>query len=353
MIVAVAGLVLLYAPGLSGRRPWGTYADHFTEQVFSGCALGTTYTVKVLRKGGVAAHDRRDEIEQAIANELKSINDRMSVYSPDSELSQFNRFQSTEPFPVSPELAQLIALALEVSNASGGAFDITVAPLIEAWGFGPGKRRERPPSEDEIIALKNRVGSDKIEVDLTASTLRKTQSDVACDLGGIAQGYASDRVASILETLGYAHYMVEVGGEVKTAGHNVRGGPWQIAIEKPITTGRDIQIVIPLTDLALSTSGDYRNYYEQDGVRLSHTIDPQSGRPIAHKLASVSVVHDGCAVADAWATALMVLGPEKGYDMAVKHNLAAYFIIHTVGDSFTDQSTPAFQALLGSTSAVE
>ena len=308
--------------------------------VFAGETQGTTYTVKVVAQS--VSRGQESAIRQAIGDRLARIDETMSTYRPDSEISRFNRFEEATPFQVSPELIEVFSLAIEVSEASQGAFDITVAPLVEAWGFGPDKKSRRAPTDEELATLRARVGYEKIAVDPARATLRKILPGVHCNLNAIAQGYTADKLAADLDRLGCSSYMVEVGGEIKAKGRNARGAPWRIGIEKPIATARAIQRVISLDNRALSTSGDYRNYYEKDGVRVSHTIDPKTGRPITHALASVSVIHDSCALADAYATALMVLGPDKGYDLAVKLNLPALFIVHQGGDAFSEKPTPSF-----------
>jgi len=308
--------------------------------VFTGETQGTTYMVKVVAQK--AAPGKEAALQRAIQNRLARIDKTMSTYRPDSEISRFNRFAQTSPFEISSDLVEVFGLAQEVSEASEGAFDITIAPLIEAWGFGADEARSSPPTEDELKALAATIGYQKIVIDPGPSTLRKTQPAVRCNLNAIAQGYTADKLAADIENLGCFDYMVEVGGEVKARGRNLSGVPWRIGIEKPVSTGRALQRVVALDNTALSTSGDYRNYYEQDGVRVSHTIDPKTARPITHALASVSVIHESCAAADAYATALMVLGPDRGYALAVKRNLPALFIIHDGVQEFSEKPTPRF-----------
>ncbi|MBI4557641.1 MAG: FAD:protein FMN transferase [Candidatus Hydrogenedentes bacterium] len=313
---------------------------------FTGQTMGTTYTVKVMAMSMRPVE--KGEVERAIEAELEAVNQKMSTYRPDSELSRFNASTDATPFSVSAETAEVFRQALEISRISGGAFDITVGPIVNAWGFGPEKAREGGPTEEELAVLRQRVGYRKIEVDVEAKTVRKTQPDVYCDLSAIAKGYGVDEVAGALEHDGFHDYMVEVGGEVRASGHNAEGAPWQIAIEKPDEQGRSVQLVVPLENRALATSGDYRNYFEKHGVRYSHEIDPSTGRPITHNLASVSVIHRECSWADGFATALIVLGPEKGYNLAVEQNLAAYFIVREKDGGFTERSTPAFEEILKS-----
>ena len=319
------GVLLFLAAGCRGGPQ---------EYVLTGMTMGTTYTVKAVEAG-------RDLPRATIADTIFAIDKvYMSTYAPDSELSRFNRWASQEAFPLSQDTLAVFAIALEVSRQSGGAFDVTVGPLVSAWGFGP--EESAPPDEAALPALRERVGYDKLLIDPVAGTAAKERPDIYCDLSAVAKGYAVDAVARLLDAQGYKNYMVEVGGEVRTAGKNRFGEAWQIAVEKPVGEGRSVQRIVPLSGQAVATSGDYRNFYEKDGLRLSHTIDPRTGRPVSHGLASVSVIHAECAWADAYATALMVLGPDEGYRFAVDHGIAAFFIIHAGADGFTERATPAF-----------
>jgi thiamine biosynthesis lipoprotein len=169
--------------------------------------------------------------------------------------------------------------------------------------------------------------------------------ELTLDLSAIAKGFGVDQVAEALEREGIEHYMVEVGGEVRTRGSNPSGEAWRIAIEKPDPSHRDMQVILPLNDLSMATSGDYRNYYEEEGRRISHMIDPRSGWPVTHAVASVSVVDEECVQADAFATALLVLGPE-GFELAEELGLAAYFLERSPDGGFTERRTTAFSALM-------
>ncbi len=328
---------------LTSTAGCGPQAELRTAHGFQGETMGTVYMVKVVAELGSAQHDT---LAQAIQAELDDVNAKMSTYQQDSELSRFNASTETAPFQVSEETIAVFEKAHGISELSGGAFDVTVGPLVNAWGFGPDAVPTKNPSEDALAALMERVGYAKVEIDRSALTLSKHRADVYCDLSAVAKGYAVDRVAELLAGRGYTDYMVEVGGEVRTLGRNDRGHPWRIAIERPDAKGRAIHRVVAMTDCALATSGDYRNYYEREGLRLSHTIDPRTGRPIRHGLASVSVIHQECAMADGWATAIMVLGPDKGYEMAAAQNLAAFFIIRNSDGSFSERMTPTFESYL-------
>lgn len=334
----VAGLLGL-GIALGSCGAWKAIQDH----VFAGEAQGTTYSIKVSTMP--LSGEARSLIQQTITGRLSAIDLAMSTYRPDSEISRFNQWRATTPFRVSPELVRLFTLAREVSEASGGAFDVTVAPLVNAWGFGPGGRTGRTPGEGELDALRPFVGYAKVEIDVVASTLRKTDPGIICDLNAIAQGFTVDAVAADLEALGYDRYMVEVGGEVKARGTNARGNPWRVGIERPSDSDRGITLVVEPDGHGLATSGDYHNYYEIGGLRISHHIDPRSGRPITNTLASVSVIHPQCGLADAYATALTVLGPEAGMQLAKEKNLAVFMVVHTGPDagSFTEKRNSSFE----------
>ncbi len=338
--MAVAVVAIAVAAGC--ERPPAVY--HIT-----GPTMGTTFSVKVLPKAN-EEEGASEHIARVVKQQLDLVNALMSTYQDDSELSRFNQWASTEPFELSEETFHVLQLAHTISEATNGAFDVTVGPLVNAWGFGPAGYAVEPPSPEALEALHQRVGFTKIELDEGNQAARKLQPDVYADLSAIAKGFGVDCVYEALRDLGYENLMVEVGGEVRAAGHNDRGTPWQIAIEKPVTEERAIERIIPLDGVALATSGDYRNYMEQDGARLSHIIDPRTNRPIAHKLASASVIHKECAVADGYATAMMVLGAEEGYEVAVREGLAVLFIIRADDGTFTERATPAFEQQFGAAS---
>ena len=272
----------------------------------------------------------------------------MSTYLDSSELSRFNQSRDTEPVTLSADTIAVLSEAMRISEATEGAFDVTVRPLVEAWGFGATERHEMP-REKELASLRSRVGWHRIKVDERANTMRKLAPAVECDLSAIAKGYAVDRVSMALAKAGLGNHMVEVGGEVRTAGHNGARQPWRIAVEHPLSMKREPHRVLALADMAMATSGDYRNFYEKDGVRLSHTIDPRTGRPVSHRLASVTVLDPSCMRADGYATALMVMGEAEGFRFAEEHDLAALFLVREGGEKLSEKATPRFQALFGPT----
>ena len=305
--------------------------------------MGTTFAVRVVAED--AGEARAAALEAAIAGVLARIDGRMSTWRPESELSRFNRLQSTEPFPVSGDTLAVFRHALEISALTGGAFDVTVAPLVDAWGFGPAGRPAAFPDGAEIERLRARVGYRQLALDAAASTVRKSHAAVSADLSALAKGYAVDEVADLLRAEGIESYLVEVGGEVRARGSSERGDAWRVGIERPAPGPPALLRRLALRDLALATSGDYRNYHEADGRRLSHTIDPRSGRPVAHGLASASVLDPLCVRADALATALEVLGPEDGFALAAANGWAALLVGRRPDGTLHERETPAFTAL--------
>ena len=304
--------------------------------------MGSIYTVKIAGKplSPVAKSRVRDAVHEA----LRAVDAAMSTHQTASELSRFNRHVAPAPFALSAQTYAVFALAHEVSAATGGAFDITVGPAVDAWGFGPG-RHYRIVDAAEIGALEERIGWTRIVLDAASRTATKAQPDLAADLSGIAKGYGVDRAALALDALGIADYMIEAGGEVRTRGRNADGVPWRIAIEQPDAVPRRARHVVPLSGLAMATSGDYRIYFERNGRRYCHEIDPESGQPIRNGLASVSVVAAECGFADAMATALMVMGAKRGLAFAAASGLAAQFIVREANGRFSDFASPAFAAL--------
>jgi thiamine biosynthesis lipoprotein len=346
---AKAIAVLAAAPLVAGcgERPRARLAT------FAGSTMAGDYTIKIADAGPMSA-----AAERALAQELfaavDAVDRRMSTYRADSELSRLNRHAADAPFALSPELADVLGKAQSVSAASWGAFDVTVGPLVNAWGFGPDDRTAGHavlPTAVDLARLRARVNWRSLAIDGHAGTLTKTRPDTYVDLSGIAQGYGADRIAAVLEARGLGDYMVNVSGEVRARGINADGAPWRIGIERPDGSAPALQYVVPLANRALATSGDYRNFFERDGRRYSHEIDPHTGAPVAHRLASVSVVHPDCALADAWATALFVLGPERGREVALAQNLPAYFISRAADGTFVESQTPAFAALGGRSAA--
>ncbi|MFI4874448.1 MAG: FAD:protein FMN transferase [Blastopirellula sp. JB062] len=292
----------------------------------TGRTMGTTYSVKLVAPEG---DFDADTLQRKIDDHLAEINRQMSTYISDSELSLFNQSEAGDWFSVSRSLAEIVARAKEINAQSEGAFDVTIGPLVNLWNFGPDHHPEKIPSDEAIAAALANVGDAKLAVRLDPPALKKTDDALYVDLSAIAKGYGVDQIAKLVAASGAVAYMVEIGGEVRAAGRKPNGSPWRIAIEKPIPGARAIQEIVELSDRSLATSGDYRNFFEVDGKTYSHAIDPKTGRPLEHALASVSVLHADCESADAFATTLMVLGPEQGYNWAVERELAALFLVRS------------------------
>lgn len=338
LIAGLAGGAVL--AGCGERRVFGVANGGVRR--YGGSTMGTSWTLKVAWGNAAAIPDAvvRDAVQAA----LEGVDRRMSLYRPDSELSAFNRHPSGRPFEASADLARVLGAAAEISDWSAGAFDVTVAPLVQAWGFGAEPRRGVPPRA-VIVAEQREVGYRGIRVDAPRGAVTKASGGIQADLGGIAKGYGLDAAAAELDALGVASYMLEVGGEVRTRGVNGVGLPWRIGVEQPDASPRRARLVVPLSGLSMATSGDYRTFFEQDGRRYSHALDPRRGRPVEHELCSVTVVAGDCMRADALATALIVLGPERGAALAESAGIAAYFVTRTAPGRYRDGMTRAFAAL--------
>ncbi len=327
---------------------------------FGGPAQGTTYAVVL---GGPRTVAAVRGLQVAVDSLLAEIDAQMSTYDTTSELSRLNRDQRGIPYEVSAPLAAVLREAETISRASQGAFDVTVGPLVNAWGFGAGDDTaasdgDRVPSESELTALRARVGWPQLVIDsarrggVTITTVTKRHPQLAVDLSGIAPGFTVDRISALLSSRGEADHFVELGGEVRAQGQASARRPFRVGIESPIATSGDeggkpqsrVQLVVNLDNRALATSGNYRNYRVVDGVRYVHTIDPATGRPVQHRLLSVSVLHTRCSAADAWATALLVVGPERAWALAREHRLDVLLLIAGAPDEVEERMTPGFAA---------
>jgi len=305
--------------------------------------MGTSWHVTVI---GSAGSPGEADLQAGIEAVLDEVNSSMSTYRADSEISRFNALPVDEWFDVSPDFYTVLSTAMAIGWQSHGAYDVTVAPLVDLWGFGPQGPVAAPPSDDTVTDVLERVGQDHLRLDGEGQRLLK-HSPVTLDFSSIAKGFGVDRVAQWLSAQGVARYLVEVGGEMRLAGLSARGDPWRIAIERPDSGDRGVEQAIRLTDTGVATSGDYRNFFEIDGQRFSHSIDPRRGYPVAHDLVSVTVVHPSAMIADGWATALVVLGYEDAMAVAQEQGLAVYFI-RRQGEAFSDSHTPAFEPYLES-----
>ncbi|HHQ13717.1 MAG TPA: FAD:protein FMN transferase [Chromatiales bacterium] len=312
-------------------------------RVLRGHTMGTTYTVRL---GQTPDGTDMASLARDIDRELAEIVSVMSSYSPESAVSRFNRLQTTDWVEVPRSLEQLVEHAQTISRLTDGAFDITVAPLVNAWGFGPKPDRTEPPAPDTIAHALARVDFRLLRTRTDPPALQKTSPQVQIDLSAIAKGFAVDRIARLLLDRGVQDFLIEIGGELRSHGSHKDGTPWTVGIETPDSSGATIQRILTLdAATAIATSGDYRNFFEFNGHHYSHIIDPRTGWPAETALASVTVIADDCATADALATALSVLGPEQGLRLAQGNKVTALFAVRN-GSGFTEQQTGGFERWL-------
>ncbi len=338
------GLALvLLASATACARPETSSAPARAELVrLSGATMGTTWSAAL-----VADRTREPELARELQEVLDRVDARMSTYRPDSEVSRFSALplgpDGTASLEVSEETAAVVRLALEVAERSGGAFDPTVGPLVRLWGFGPDPAPNRAPSPEELAAARARIGWQALRVE--GDRLVKTRDGLELDLSAVAKGYAVDAALDRLAELGVPDALVEVGGEVGARGRRPGGAPWRVGIDLPregSLPGQELQLVVPLSDRALATSGDYRNYHVVEGRRVGHEIDPRTGLPVEHDLASVSVVAPSCALADALATACFVLGPEEGMALVTEWDGVEALFVRRTEDGFSVERSAGF-----------
>ncbi len=334
--------ILLSCVFLTSCKP---FSD--TEVVrISGQTMGTTYNVVTV--GGTADLDEvslRTEVETVFAD----VNSKMSNWDGASEISRFNQSRQTAPVKISSDLFAVMVEANNVHAISKGKFDVTLGPLIDLWGFGSRKPETPFPSKVQIAQALENVGQhDILSLDTSEKTLTKLRPDVQINLSALAKGFGIDAVAEKLTELGYENFLVEVGGDLRTAGRNERNKSWRVGIEKPQTDAREVKKILTITDMGMATSGDYRNFVETGGKRFSHILDPSTGRPVSHLTTSVTVIADNAMKADAWATALLVLGERAGLQLANENGIAAFFIFRdrNLGEQqYVTVSSHAFEKL--------
>lgn len=307
---------------------------------FGGPTMGSHYSLKYLAGEGTP---EPAALKAEVDGLLAEVDQQMSTWRTDSDISQFNRLPAHSCRAMPAAVLELVRAGDELSRESDGAFDLTLEPLLDLWGFGPQSRGEQVPSAEAIAEARQRIGHQHLQIG--EQRLCKDAA-VQVDLNSIAAGYTVDRIAERLGQLGVSSYLLDVTGEVRAVGRKPDGSPWRIAIEAPRDDQQVAQKVLLLDGLGVSTSGDYRNYFEEGGKRYSHTLDPQTGAPITHRLASVTVVDPSTLRADGLSTLLMVLGPERGYAFAERADIAAFFVTRT-DQGFATRATPAFTRRFG------
>lgn len=294
-------------------------ACHRPEEIkFSGRTMGTAWSL--------LSAQATDSMRQLIQSHLDQREAVLSHWQKDSAVTRFNDSRSTDWQPVPPELIQVIELARDIASKTGGALDITLAPLIDLWGFGAAGPAKAIPTERQIAEAKTRCGWKHLHSRLDPPALKKDIPDLRLNVASVTEGFVIDELISRLQQQGLSDFLLEVGGEVAAIGHAPAGTAWRVGIQTPEATPGDALQTLPLSDLCIATSGNYRHRIETNGQSYSHLIDPRSGRPITHPLTSVSVIHSSSALADGYATALMILGPEKGRETAEKLGLRVFWI---------------------------
>jgi len=307
---------------------------------FGGPTMGSTYSIKYVRHAGLPAPDEvRVQVEQILAD----VDLRMSTYRSDSDIERFNALPANRCQAMPASILELVRVGEQLSVQSDGSYDLTVEPLLNLWGFGPQAREEKVPTAEALAEARQRVGHQHLRIE--GDNLCKDAA-VEVDFNSIAAGYAVDTIAAKLEVMGIHDYLAEVTGELKAAGKKPDGSPWRIALEEPRDDQQVAERIVVVDGYGLSTSGDYRNYFEQGGQRFSHTFDARTGAPVSHALASVTVIHPSALMADGLSTLLLILGPERGWDYADKHDIGAFFVIRA-DTGFVTRSSHAFERLSG------
>lgn len=333
-IVIIASVFCLLAAACDGKR----------EHLIQGRTMGTTYHVKIVTGYFQGVSGLKDKIEKRLAE----INAALSTYQKDSEISRFNDIKQTDrKFRISDDFYRVMKSAQIIHRLSGGAWDGTVDPLVNLWGFGRKGQKSRVPPGSEISALLPDIGFDNIKVQ-EPGFLQKKRAAVTLDLSSIAKGYGVDQISDTIHEEGFKNYLVEIGGEVFAAGYRTDGKQWRIGVNRPKTGAAfdDVYQVVKLHNRAFATSGDYRNYFVVDGIRYAHVIDPRTGYPISNRVVSVTVIADTCAFADGLATAIMVLGAEPGLDLINRlDKVEGLIIVEQLDGSLTDFYSKGFEVL--------
>lgn len=340
-LIATAISVLAAIPGCASTQQ---------PVALSGEGLGATWSVKIT---GPLAQDEAS-IQRGIRARIDEVERNLSRWDSSSSVSLLNAATESDWQPVSPVLLGPLSYALDLASDTGGAFDPTVAPLVDAWGFGTAGRRYEPPKAEAIESAREHVGHARLTLDAGRGRIRKP-AGMQIDLSSMTHGFAADEVAAYLGSIGVTDYLVDVGSELRAQGQSPGKKPWRVAIERPPeeTTAdgapnpaTSALRSVSLRDAGIATSGNYRYYFDYNGKRYSHRIDPRTGEPVAHELASVTVIDPQCMHADALATALTVLGPDEGLKYATSRNIAALFVVRSRNGDLVEHMTPRFATYL-------
>jgi len=308
---------------------------------YSDRVMGTQFTIKVPQ---LPEQLKPESLKHRIKQRLDDLDSQFSTYKPDSEISRINAQNNVDWISVTPSFGKVMSEALRINKLSKGAFDPTIGPLVNLWGFGPDPSVSEVPDAEIIQSLLLVTGTENILWDSKRLRIKKLKENIFLDFSALAKGYAVDEVAQLLKNYKINDFMVEIGGELRLKGINSDGKLWRIAVEKPTIDQRMIQQVLAISDTAIASSGDYRNFFEKEGMRYSHTIDPRTGYSITHNVVSVTVLHESTMTADAFATTFMVLGEEKGLELAKEESLAVLFILKT-DEGFVERSSPQYQTI--------
>lgn len=328
------GFVLLLSVALTGC------GNSDSMESFGGPTMGSTYSIKYVRHAGLPAPEA---VQAQVEKILAEVDQQMSTYRSDSDIERFNDLPANRCQTMPASILKLVRVGEQLSEQSEGSYDLTVEPLLNLWGFGPQGREEKVPDAQALAKVRQRVGYQHLHID--RDQLCKDAA-VEVDFNSIAAGYAVDTIAARLEAMGIHNYLAEATGELKASGKKLDGTAWKIALEEPRDDQQVAQKIIDVDGYGLSTSGDYRNYFQQDGKRFSHTFDARTGTPVAHTLASVTVIHPSALMADGLSTLLLILGPERGWDYAEKHDIGAFFVIRA-DTGFVTRTNQAFERLSG------
>ncbi|MDF0732430.1 FAD:protein FMN transferase [Pseudomonas entomophila] len=307
-----------------------------TVERLGGPTMGSSYSIQYVRDPGGPAPE---QVQHAVEAVLQDIDRLYSTYRGDSVVSRFNQLPANHCLAIPADMLELVTFGQHLADLSGGAYDLTVEPLLDLWGFGPQARQEHVPDPQAQALARERVGFRKLRIE--GQQLCKDAA-LELDFNSIAAGHAVDLIAVRLGAMGVGSFLAEVTGELKAVGRKPDGSPWRVALELPREDRQIARQVLAVDGLSVSTSGDYRNYFEENGRRYSHTFDARLGRPVAHALAAVTVLDRSALVADGYSTLLLILGPERGWAFAMAHGIAAVLVTRVEG-GFVSRSTPGFE----------